>query len=303
MKTGVGLILLCALVACGPRVSRVTAPTSYQQAQTATAGELVELINQRYAAIDSLKAARLKIEFTGGSIEKGYLKQYPTAKGHLIAQSPDAIYMNILNPVTSSTVVTMASAQGRFQIWVPRENKYLTGSTHLQGQTDNPLYSVRPDHLLEAILIEPIPLNAPDSVRFIQEAQDAARKYYVIHLVRVGTMSSSCLERQLWIDRADLRLIRQNRYDCGKLLSTVQYGDTIEVGDWLLSQRITLRRLQEHYQLRLQLGEGVGINQVLKAGVFEVPRPRGAEWVEITDIKQQSTDEKNGDGMSPPQLQ
>lgn len=295
--------MLLALVACGPRISRVAAPTSYRQAQTATAVELVELINRRYAAIDSLKAGRLKVEFTGGSIEKGYLKQYPTAKGHLIAQSPDAVYMNILNPVTSSTVVTMASAKGRFQIWVPRENKYLTGSTDLQGGSDNPLYNVRPDHLLQAILIEPIPLNASDGVHFVQEAQDAAGKYYVIHVAQLGATSASCLRRQLWIDRADLRLVRQNHYDCGKLSSTVQYGDTVEVGTWLLSRRITLRRLQEHYQLRLQLGDGVGINQVLKAEMFDVPRPRGAEWVEITEIKQQSTDENIGDGMSPPWFQ
>ncbi len=269
---------------CGPETVRVDVPTSYREAQTATPAELVELVNQ-YAGIKTLTVSRFSAEFTGGSLEKGYLKEYPRAKGYLVAESPDSIFLNILNPLTSSTVVTMAATEGRFQIWVPRENKYLVGPTDLKLEEREPLQNVRPDHMLQALMVQPVRVDPPNSWLVVAEEQDSRRKFYTLDVIRVAAGTGvGCLQRRIWIERSELRLARQHYYDCGQPVSLIQYGGAVPMGEQLVSTEVTLERVQEHYRMHLRWEpEAVRVNQTLKETAFQVPRPPRAELVEITD--------------------
>ncbi len=274
--------------ACGPRKREIRTPDAYVQVQTASEAELFDLVNTRYAQLNTLAVARMRIEFTGGSLEKGYLEEYPIAKGYLVAQRPDSIFMNILNPVTSSTVVTMAASKGRFQIWVPRENKYVVGTTDLPPDRDKPLYSIRPDHLLEAVLIAPVTVGDSGRVYFLQEDQDAIRKYYVLHELDITRgRGGACLMRKIWVERVGLHLYRQELFECGQPISTVEYGEAIAVNDRLVSQHVLVERIREHYTLRLRLeGDSIEIDRDLKESAFQVPMPPGAELVEVEAVSE-----------------
>ena len=205
MKKGLwGLLFLMLLAGCTKKV-RLEVPQGHLESQTASADELVELINQRYSGIDTLTLVGARIEFVSRFADQGFAREYPGGKAQLIARSPDAIYLNILNPLTSTTVVTMASEQNRFQIWVPRENKYLVGDNNVQVNDPNPIYQVRPGHLLDAILVEPLPgLNDPRRL-LIEETEDTLRKYYTITISEpVPGRLADCLQRKLWIERSAL---------------------------------------------------------------------------------------------------
>ncbi len=271
------------LAACGPRTTNIEIPRGYAEAQTATDQQLIELINERYAAASTLTVSSFRVEFRGGSIERGYLKEYPSAKGYLAASRPDSIYLNILNPVTSSTVVAMAASEGTFEIWVPRENKYLTGSTSVELRDRDPIYSVRPDHLLEAILVEPVAVDDPGRRFFIEQERDPARKYYVISVLDSEAAGRLCLHRKIWIDRADLRLARQRYYECGAPVSDIEYSQPTELGDRLLVNReISVERVREAYRFRLEWSaDAIRINPQLKENAFHIPRPPGAELVVV----------------------
>ncbi len=275
---------LVGLTSCGPKRTELDIPAAYLGAQTATPRELIQLVNQ-YAGLQTLTVSRFSAEFTGGSLEKGYLKEYPRAKGYLVAAAPESIFLNILNPLTSSTVVTMAASRGRFQIWVPRENKYLVGSTKLRRAADDPLYNVRPDHILQALLVEPVSMGDFESRVVMAEEQDGRHKYYTLDVVGEGEGAGlGCLRRRLWIERSQLQLARQKYYDCGKPISLIEYGGAIRMGEQWVSNDITLQRPAEHYQMRLEWKpEAVRLNQSLKESAFEVPRPPGAELVVVED--------------------
>jgi hypothetical protein len=285
MKRKMALILILGAwsAGCGPKTVTVDVPTGYAEAQTAGRRELLDLINQRYASVDTLTVSRFRVEFRGGSIERGYLKEYPSAKGYLAARRPDSIYLNILNPVTSSTVVAMAATEGEFEIWVPRENKFLTGSTSVRLSEEEPIYSVRPDHLLEAILVEPVPLDDPRYGFFIEQERDPTRKYYVVSVIDLEAAEGLCLSRKIWIDRADLRLARQRYYECGAPVSDIEYGPSEELGDRLLvSRRVSVERVREAYRFRLEWEpDAVRFDQPLKENAFHIPRPPGAELVVV----------------------
>jgi hypothetical protein len=193
--------------------------------------------------------------------------------------------VNILNPLTNSTVLTMA-AQGRdFQIWAPRENKFVVGTTDFELQPEKPMFNVRPQHLLSAVLIEKIP---GDASVFLEEDQDPSFKYYVVGVLLPGEPSQRlCLTRRLWIERSTLRLSRQQYYQCGALVSTIRYRAPVEIGEALVSTQVALDRMLEHYRIHLELDqEGLAVNRELKPERFEIPRPPGAELVKAGEERQ-----------------
>ena len=280
-------LVLALIIGCGcggavKKRTEMEIPKGYQQIQTATLDELVQIINERYADLKNISVSDMEVEFQEGSIEEGYFERYRRARGYLIAKRPDAVYVNIQNPLTRSTVSTMATNEGNFEIWVPSENKYLTGRTNLTPDEKRPLHNVRPEHLLNALLIEPIPTEDPSVLYALEEKLDSTSKYYVISVLdapKQGTRVAS-LRRRLWIERTQLRLVRQRYYEGGHLVSTIGYSSSVELGSNLVPSGVEVDRLQEHYTLRLRYQQGsVTIDRALKTGIFQIPFPPGAQRV------------------------
>lgn len=285
MRYWIPLLGILLLTGCGAVRERqeVETPTAYEEAQTASLNELIEMINSRYASFDNLVVSRLEVELTGGSVEEGYLERYRKANGYLVAERPQAIFVNILNPLTNSSVLTMASRQERFQVWIPSRNQYVTGDTDVVSNEENPIYNVRPSHILEGIMIEPVRTASKELKYYLEEDQDTRFKYYVISIVRVESGSPVLnLVRRLWIERSELRLVRQQYYRNGSTVSVVRYDLPLEVEGALVSSLVTIERPQDRYQIRFQFDpERVQIDQEIKEGAFFIPQPPGAELIEV----------------------
>ena len=256
----------------------------YQQVSEATLEELVQIINDYYARPGNISVSEMEVEFQEGSIEEGYFERYRRARGYLIAKRPDSIYISIQNPLTRSTVITMTTNEGNFEIWVPGENKYLMGKTNLKPNDKRPLYNVRPEHLLSALLIEPIPTGDSTILHVLEEDVDSSSKYYVISVLEApaeGTQAA-LLKRKLWVERSRLGLVRQRYYDAGHLVSTMRYSNLVQVGSNIVPTGVEVERLEERYTIRLQYQhETVAVNRQLKAGIFQIPFPPGAQRVSV----------------------
>ena len=291
----VPLLFSLVWVACGRALkttSKVHIPPAYDKAQELGREELVEMVNTRYASIGSLTVSALSFRFQGRSMERGYLEKYPKAKAYFVTQRPDKIYVNILNPVTKSTLVAMASEEGSFQIWVPRENKYLTGLTDVRIESENPLHHVRPAHLIPAILIEPIPSGDPNYRYFVKEDQDQDFKYYVLGVVELEAGSRAVqLRRRLWFERSSMHLVRQEYYDEGALISTMRYRKPLELVGKVLSSEIRVERKHEHYEIQLDLdSRAIEVDRAIREGIFQLPQPPGAELVALSRDERQLKD-------------
>jgi hypothetical protein len=286
MKRLVITIGILILVGCGGAVKKrtqVAIPSAYASARVASLDELVRMINERYAVAETLSVSSLKVEFVGGSIETGVIEEYRSAKAYLVAKWPDSIYVNILNPLTSSTVIAMAAAGDTFQIWIPGENKYLTGRADAEFEEENPLFNVRPQHLLEGVLVERIPVNSSGYRYFLEETEDSRFKYYVVGVIEIGDASQAVrLVRKLWIERSTLHLVRQQYYDSGEQVSSITYDRPSEIDGVLIPSDIEIERNRENYRIALELAqEGIKVNQSVREGAFEVPLPPGAELIEV----------------------
>ena len=277
------VLFLLPLLGCGSAIKKRTqieVPVGFQQVKEATLEELIQIINDNYTRLSNISVSDMEVEFQEGSIEEGYFERYRQARGYLIAKRPDFTYISIQNPLTRSTVITMAATEGNFEIWVPGENKYLMGKTNLKPNDKRPLYNVRPEHLHSALLIEPIPTGDPSIRHSLEEDLDSSSKYYVISVLEApaeGTQAAS-LKRKLWVERSHLSLVRQRYYDGGRLVSTIRYSNLVRVGSTIVPSGVEVERLEERYTIRLQYKhDAIAVDRKLKAGIFQIPFPPGAQ--------------------------
>jgi hypothetical protein len=145
--------------------------------------------------------------------------------------------------------------------------------------------NVRPQHLLEGILVERIPVDGSRYRYFLEETEDARFKYYVIGVIEVAETSKAVrLVRKLWIERSSMHLVRQQYYDSGERVSSITYDRTSEIDGVLIPLEIEIKRERENYRIALKLAqEGIKVNQSVREGAFEVPVPPGAELIKVEE--------------------
>ena len=284
---GLVILMLFFLAGCGAvrETEIVQAPSSYMQAKTATTEEIIELVNTSYAGIDSISVSRFNVEFTGGSLEDGYFEKYRQANGYLVAMRPDSIFVNILNPLTKSSVLTMASSEKNFQIWIPSKNQFVTGPTDIDREEENPVYNARPSHFIQGIMMESVDLNDPELNFYIEEEDNGVFRYYVLVILgRDAELSKLSLLRKIWIERSAMQVRRQRYFIDSRVVSDITYGPAVEVAGRLVPTTVKIERPLERYAIDFEIEtESVRLNRELQAGVFQVPMPRGAELIRIED--------------------
>lgn len=293
---GFTLLLLATTAGrCGAVADRteVEIPLAHRTAQSASLSDLVELLNQRYADYQNMTVSSLQVEFTGTNIEGAVLEEerYRRANAVLIAQRPQSLYLNIKNPIGGASLAAMASQAGRFQIYVPRERKFFVGSTDLvlKEEEDDSRLSVRPHHLARGLLIEPIPFGETGYFVTLKEHEDERFKYYVVAIVKLEAgRPVGELQREVWFERSQMRLIRQHYYSRGGVLeSSIVYADPVEVEGRLVCSVIDLDRPLENYSMKFELDpESIRINRELQEETFVVRQPAGVELIDLSEEAQ-----------------
>lgn len=287
LRIGILCMIPLLLAGCGAvrETATVQAPETYLQAKEATEAELMDLINTSYADIDSIAVSRFSVEFTGGSLEDGYFEKYRKANGYLVAKRPDSIFVNILNPLTKSSVLTMASSESMFQIWIPSKNQYVIGPSEIERDVDNPVYNARPSHFVQGIMMETIELDNTGLNYYIEEEDDGVFRYYVLVVLRRDSGSSRLtLHRKIWVERSSLQVRRQQYFQDSRLVSDIGYGPSVQIGNRLVPTTVRINRPLDRYSINFEIEtDSVRLNRELKAGVFMVPKPPGAELIMVEE--------------------
>src|SRR5213080_996353 len=127
LRNALLFVLLASSLGAGCGVKRsVRVPVSQKvlEAKSATLDELLSLISSYDAKLTTLSSSSLKVSFTSGKVESGKLQEYRSAPGYVLLKRPDALRLNIQNPLTKTTIVELASQGDDFFLWYPRENKF-----------------------------------------------------------------------------------------------------------------------------------------------------------------------------------
>ena len=266
-------------------VRNIRVPTVLPIQPALTLDEIVARVN-RYAQQNTISAP-VSLQFRdlrGASIGKN--KQYPAADARLILKRPEFIRLQVKVPVVGKKVADMASNGEKFQLQVfyPEDKRRMivgTNAGHYKrveadAQSSDPelqragtLANIRPQHLTDAFLIEPVALDGAQRIYFLDEVRqvehdtrptatksdEVERRYYVLTLLeRIDGGGEARVVRRIWFDRTrgGTPLARQDIYEDGRAATLVTYDDffALSSGDtW--AGRVHIERILDGYSVEV----------------------------------------------------
>lgn len=248
---------------------------------------LIDSINQQSEAIKSLKAT-VDIDSSAGGLKKGHVTDYKEIRGYVLARKPDWLHMVGLMPIVRTTAFDMVSDGRDFKLWIPPKNKFVIGKDEATTPaTDQPMESIRPQNIYEALLIRPIDPNVEIAVleNGYEMLHDSKGRrvlqddYELTVIKKVG--EGWRLSRKILFSRTDLKPYRQYFYsEDGKVATDAKYGDYKDYDGFSFPSRIEIYLPQQEYDLTLNMLK-VEINTPLKDEQFTLAQPPGAVVVHL----------------------
>src|SRR3990172_6133710 len=121
--------------------------------QSATLDELLEKVHKQQEAIQTLDAT-VEIEPTVSSAQKGEMVTYRDVRAFLLIRKPAFLRMIGQYPVVRNTAFDLASDGEQFGLYIPSKNRYITGNSREGKRGKSALENLRPQHILDALLVE-----------------------------------------------------------------------------------------------------------------------------------------------------
>jgi len=262
---------------------RIPASEQALPAKTASLEDLIRGINQTAEKIQAIKLTVI-YQLTGGSINTGEISNYRETDGFVLARGPS--WIRLIGQAFKVKVFDMVSDGKQFRIYVPPKNKFIVGRNdqEIKGRKDVPI-NLRPQHIFQALIIDPVTTDNEENTRILEEDQEGKHKYYVLSIVGPAKEGVGSLRRKMWIDRFDLRLVRQKLYEGGRMVSDINYREFKDFDGGDYPSVIDFTRPQEDYSLRIRISKAV-MNEALRDDQFVLEQPDGTELVDLTQNPQ-----------------
>lgn len=266
---------------------RVERQFSTAPLKSATQKELVDALNSQAAKIQTMQAT-VDIDTSVGGVNKGRVTDYKEIRGYVLARKPSMLRLIGLMPIVRNRAFDMVSDGKEFKLWIPPKNRFVTGSNEVETPNPKqPLESIRPQNLYEAILIREIDPN--DEIAVLENGYETVldskrhqveQPDYEIVVVRRGKQGWF-LSRKIVFSRIDLRPHRQFVYDeQGNLVTDVRYGEYKDYDVITFAKQIEIERPQEEYDITLNFIK-LEFNKPLTDDQFVLAQPPGAEVVRL----------------------
>ena len=334
------LVLLAvsfAISGCGliDTHKKVQVPSLLTPLAEADKKQLIAEVN-RLASLNSMRG-KVDIVFEDTSFaEQGVADKYRQADGTITVQRPGKIYLIIQVPFIATDIAQMTSDGQSFRVAVLQgEEKYkrfvkgtnnavyekleMNGATNdadkkkktMSGrETVSALSNLRPQHLTEAFMINPIPPPSQSGLiyaysEFFQEEPDSraqakknarvVRGYYLLEELTAPSGDESRVLRRFWFDRVGgIRLARLQTFDeRGQLINDVAYMNDKPFGERgaILPSRIDITRPHDHYRLSItyQTPASVEIDREFRPEAFVLENRWQLTEVDLDSRQQKAT--------------
>jgi len=256
--------------------------------EQATEAGLIDRINSQAARVQTLNAT-IEISTAVGGWTKGKITQYQTISGYIMVRKPQMLRMIGLLPVVRSRAFDMVSNGQTFELSIPPKNRFIVGRNDVITHNANqPLESLRPQHILDALLVRQIDSaneiavleNSYETVADPKKKKEVQQPDYVIIVLRRGD-AGWFLSRKIIFSRVDLEPHEQIVYDRhGYIASDVHYRDFSDHEGIDFPSQINIWRPQEEYAINLTV-QKVTFNQPLADEQFALQQPVGAQVVHL----------------------
>jgi outer membrane lipoprotein-sorting protein len=281
---GVALLLSPACLVRRHKIAGAARPNA--PLLTATAEQLVQTVRTRYQAIETLNAT-VDLEPTVLSSSKGEVAEYKDVLGYILFRKPEWIRVVALYPVVRSTAFDMVSDGHNFRLYLPSKNLFLTGLNRIERPSPKKMENLRPDALLNALLIRP---PDPDTERAVIENWTEGNQIsYILHIIERQRPGRLRLARNLWFDRTTLEIYRQQIFDeQGDMVTDARYAEWAPYGDVVFPRQIVITRPKDEYELAIKF-EKTMFNQPIGPEKFDLPEPPGVKVQRVGEDQETKT--------------
>lgn len=222
------------------------------------------------------------VEFrpTTGSVYNGVINEYHKVGGFILLKKPAMIHIIGQAPVVRTDIFDMVSDGQQFRVSIPPKNKFIIGDNSYHGSAKKPLENLRPDHIMDALLIPPID-KAKEKFFDEQTHTPEGQFYYVLNVVEPTADGELNLKRKVWFNRTDLNISRLQLYGPeGALVEDVNYADYRDFQGIRYPAQINLSRPEQDYTLAITIAKAT-FNKPIPAKDFILKRPPNATVVKL----------------------
>jgi hypothetical protein len=234
---------------------------------------LLGIIAKQYAAIRDFSAT---VDMTPGlgTTEKNKVTEYKDVRGFIRFRQPAEIRIIGLYPVVRNKMFDMASTGTDFRLYIPAQNRFLTGRNQIEQPSENKLYNLRPQHFLDALLVKPIDTQT-DRV-LLENFTDEDNAFYILHEVHPNGEGQLQLSRTIWIDRLDLHMARQLIFDdSGNILTDARYAEWKPYDNVPFPKHVEINRPRDEYAVVIDIVK-MDVNKGVPNDQFILQQPEGS---------------------------
>jgi hypothetical protein len=252
--------------------------------QTATGEELVEQINKRWDALQSLNVT-VEIQASVTNKKENVARDYTSIRGHILMRKPEMVRVLGQIPVVGTRAFDMASDGTDFTLLVPPKDIAYKGSNTQPPKATTGLVSMRPKLFFDAMFVRGIGPNEEfTKTADTDTVEDVAKKHlliipeYMLSIMRAQPNSHELQPlRVIHIHREDMLPYQQDLYDEHNNLETqIIYGRYIPYGDTMYPSTVTIKRPMDQYQVVMTV-EKVVENMPLSDDQFQIKIPEGTK--------------------------
>ena len=240
-----------------------------QVAQTATAGELRERL-RRIGSADSIKATVL-MQLSIISDDQTKREEYRDVRGFILAQRP--AFARVQAQFLTTRAFDMATDGEKFRVHLVWKKQFLEGATALSERSDERSENIRPQHVMEPLLVVP---PQDDEVAVLDNVLEGRRPFQVLQLLKRNG-DTMRITRKAWFEREHLQLVRLEIYDdSGDIATRARYSGWQEEDGIPYASEVRISRPLDGYDLNVTV-ETRGINAELPENAFVLEPPDGME--------------------------
>jgi hypothetical protein len=284
-------LLVPVLTGCLSHTRKLQQPKLAGAVINADAIQLVEAVNKRYDAINSLTAT---VDFAAsvGGAHSGKQTDYTSFHGFILFRKPQMLRVIGQVPVIRTIAFNLASDGNTFTLLIPHYNKAIQGSSSTTARASNSMENLRPATFLDSIVIQRITpdrivslINSSSMTMEPRTKQLVETPQYDLTISKAGERRSSGglpevdkPQRVIHFSRINLMPTEQDIYNAdGDVETQVIYGPYQDFNGTQYPATITINRLLDEYRITLTVEKLVlnPTNPPLTDESFHLEVPKG----------------------------
>jgi outer membrane lipoprotein-sorting protein len=278
-----GLVTLApALTGCLTHIRAVPKTRPAEVVMSATLDQLLSHVDTRFNDIQSLNAS-VEIVASEGGARQGQIKEFPSFSGYIFLRKPENLRVLMRVPFLGSVGLDMVSDGKTWKLWIPRQQKAMTGTGDTPDPSQHGLESLRPKVIFDSLLVRGL---GPDQVvdltqdsRILPDPKDKKQLVeepdYELTILEPPQSNIAHTLRVIHIGRSTLLPYQQDIYDQnGHVVTQAFYSNYQSFGDIQFPMKIEIKRPQDQYDLAITITK-LTLNQKLDDDQFELKFPEG----------------------------